>query len=210
MNKTRTAITVVRHGETEWNKLGLHQGFLDSPLTGLGIEQAQNVAVALRKFGFSSLYSSDLGRALQTAEIINRELNQNIIVDQRLRERNLGGLQGLTLAEFQEIYPEDFLKYSTRDPGYILPQGESIRQCYERSIACFEELAERHKNQNILIVTHGGILANIFRRVLEIPLDKKRCFSLKNCSINRFLVMDDEWKLESWGESFINSCEDNL
>jgi 2,3-bisphosphoglycerate-dependent phosphoglycerate mutase len=196
----RTSITVVRHGETEWNKIGLHQGVLDSPLTEKGIEQAENVVWALQKYTFQKLYSSDLGRAVQTAKIFAAALKLDIIYDSRLQERNLGCLGGLTLDEFKKQYPDDCERFLAKDPEFILPGGESIRQAYERSMACFEELAAKHQNESILIVTHGFILEYLFRRTLEIPLDQPRRFALKNCSINRFLKRSDGWKLDIWGE----------
>ena len=117
-----------------------------------------------------------------------------------LRERNLGRLQGLTDEEFKEKYPDDFGKYKINGFDKELFGGESFRELYERSIECFIELADKNKNGNILIVIHGGNLECIFRWVFEIPLDKKRQFSLKNCSINRFFIIDGNWKLDIWGE----------
>jgi 2,3-bisphosphoglycerate-dependent phosphoglycerate mutase len=195
-----TSFTIVRHGETEWNQLGLHQGVQNSPLTEKGLAQAYSVARALKKFTFQKLYSSDLGRAVETAQIIGSVLNLGVIFDKRLQERNLGCLGGLTIDEFSEQYPEDCEKYLSGDPDYILPGGESIRQSYERSIACFEELAFRHQNENILIITHEFILDYLLRYTLEIPLQHRRRFVLKNCSINRFVKTEHDWKLETWGE----------
>lgn len=79
-----------------------------------------------------------------------------------LRERNLGRLQGLTDEEFKEKYPDDFGKYKINGFDKELFGGESFRELYERSIECFIELADKHKNGNILIVTHGGNLECIF------------------------------------------------
>lgn len=130
----KTSVTIVRHGETEWNKIGRYQGFLDSPLSDKGVDQAHCLAKALKKFEFDALYSSDLGRALQTANIIARELNLNVIEEKRLRERNLGRLQGLTDEEFREKYPDDFGKYKANGFDKELLGGESYRELYERSI----------------------------------------------------------------------------
>jgi probable phosphoglycerate mutase len=196
----KTIVTVVRHGETEWNKLGLHQGILDSPLTEKGIEQAQNVARSLQKYTFQKLYSSDLGRAVQTAKIIASVLKLDIIFDSRLRERNLGCLGGLTLSEFKAEYPEEYERFLAGDPDHILPGGESIGKAYERSVAFFEELVTKYCNENILVVSHGFILEYLLRLVLEIPLQQKIRYTLKNCSVNRFLKVEDDWLLDTWGE----------
>jgi probable phosphoglycerate mutase len=195
-----TSITVVRHGETEWNKLGLHQGVLDSPLTDKGMEQAQNVARLLQKYTFQRFYSSDLRRAVQTAAIIAEALQMDIIYDSRLQERNLGCLGGLTLHEFKEEYPQDYARFLSGDPDHILPGGESIEQAYKRSTAFFEELAVKHQNESILVVSHGFILEYLLKHVLEIPLRQKIRYTLKNCSVNRFLKFENGWALDTWGE----------
>ena len=196
----RTSFTVVRHGETEWNLQGLHQGILDSPLTARGVEQAQYVAGMLQKFSFDRLYSSDLGRAVQTTQIIAAAVKLGPTYDQRLRERNLGDLAGLTIEQFQAANPEACAQYIKRDPDYIIPGGESAAQAYARSMACFEEIVQKHPGESILVITHGFILEYLLRHSLGIPLGQKIRFSLKNCGINRFVKIDDQWMLDTWGE----------
>jgi 2,3-bisphosphoglycerate-dependent phosphoglycerate mutase len=200
MNQSKTSFTVIRHGETEWNLKGLHQGILDSPLTDKGREQACKLAELLQKDSFDMFYSSDLGRAVQTAQIIAASIHLNIVYDQRLRERNLGRLGGQTLNRFQAEDPEGWARYVKRDPDYIVPGGESASQAYARSIACFEEWAHKLPDHNILVVTHGFILEYLLRYTLGIPLDQKIRFSLKNCGINRFSKIGNEWVLDTWGE----------
>ncbi len=198
-NSTYTKLVVVRHGETVWNKEGRQQGHLDSNLSDLGKLQAQAIASALVRVTFHALYSSDLGRAFKTAKIIANHSNLQITVDSRLRERNLGISQGLTIQEFKLKYPEEYRNFVSRDIDYIIPEGESIRQRFERSIACAVELAFQHTGQRILLVTHGGILDSLFRKSLNLPLTEERTFSLYNASINEFSISNNSWKLDSWG-----------
>lgn len=200
MSKIKTSITVIRHGETEWNRLGLHQGMLDSPLTVRGREQAYNVAELLQRYTFHKLYSSDLGRAAETARIIGKALNLGITFDERLRERNLGQLGGLTLSQFKAEYPEAGERYSAGDPDYVLPGGESAVHAYQRSIGCFEEIAARHPGESVLVISHGLILEYLLKHSLGIPIRQKIRFTLKNCSINRFLKGENGWMLDTWGE----------
>lgn len=96
-----TRLIVVRHGETRANVEGRWQGHRDWPLTEVGVAQAEAVAQRLEGCGFSSLYSSDLGRALHTARIIANRSGHAIVADERLRERHLGVFQGLTRAEME-------------------------------------------------------------------------------------------------------------
>ncbi len=191
----------VRHGETEWNLTGKIQGHLDSPLTDNGIKQAGLLADALREKNIDVIYSSDLERALQTAEIIAGKLSLEIKTDIRLRERHLGIMQELTKKEFAEKYPGEFALFDTNDPDYILPGGESARQRYTRSIECVEELAEREKGKRVLIVAHGGVLSSFYYKATNTPLTEPREFPLFNGSINSFSISDGEWSLDSWGDT---------
>lgn len=199
-NHTETTVYAIRHGETEWNIEGKQQGHLDSPLTENGIKQAHAIADALAGFGIEQIYSSDLGRAAQTAEIISCKLNIAAGFDQRLRERNLGSLQGMTKSEYQKKFPKNYSAFHTEDPDYVIPGGESARCQYKRCTDGCTELAMRHPGGKILIVTHGGVLTSLFYCTFGIPLEKPRRFSLFNAAINCFSVIDHKWYLSTWGD----------
>jgi probable phosphoglycerate mutase len=203
MNDSKTTtIIVVRHGETEWNRCGRQQGHLDSPLTDLGVRQAKAIAAGLADREIHALYSSDLGRALQTARIIGQRLSLDVVTDSRLCERRLGALQGLTRKEFADRYPEQAAAFSSGNPDYALPGGESARQQYHRVVECVQELATRHPGQGIAIVTHGGVLKSLFHQAINLPLGGLRRFSLFNASINTFSVNDGHWRLDTWGDIY--------
>ena len=193
-------LIVARHGETLWNKEGRQQGHLDSPLSPLGIRQAEAIAERLAYEKFDALYTSDLGRAYATAERIAARTGHAIITDERLRERNLGIFQTLTMHEVEAKFPEEFRRFSSGDPEYVIPQGESARQRYERIVACVEEIAARHAGQRVVMVAHGGVLQSFFRRAVGIPLEVKRTFSLFNASPNTFSIDGPSWKLGTWGD----------
>ena len=191
----------VRHGETEWNLIGRHQGHMDSPLTGKGIQQARALAEALVGRGIEFIYSSDLARASKTAGLIGSRLNLPINTDQRLRERHLGTLQGLTKKEFRHRYCEEWTGFASGDPHYCLPGGESAQQHYIRAVACIQELAERHKGRTILAVTHGGVLNWLFYRSIGIPISMPRRCSIFNAAINCFTINGRSWRIDTWGET---------
>jgi probable phosphoglycerate mutase len=196
-----TELIVVRHGESVWNLDGRQQGHLDSPLTELGVRQAQAVAAALVAVHCHALYSSDLGRAAQTAAIIGRALGLSVITDVRLRERHLGIIQARTMADFAREHPDHYARFAGDDPDYAIPGGESVRQRHERSVACAEDVARRHAGRCVVIVTHGGPLGSLMRHALGLPPAGARRFSLFNASINRFTVKDGQWRLISWGDT---------
>jgi len=211
MNQTQ--IIAVRHGETQWNREKRWQGHNDSPLTKKGLDQAKAVANHLAEVQFSSIYSSDLDRACKTAEQIYKISGIKIITDARLRERNLGIFEGLTKPEMKSQFPEAFNKYQNQDPGYAVPKGESIKQCYARSTAFLKEIPEKHPGETIVVVTHGGVLNAYFRFIIGLPLEAPRRYQLFNASINRFSYTDGHFILNSFGHidhlNHIESLDDS-
>ena len=195
----RTQVFVVRHGETVWNAAGRQQGQLDTALSELGAAQAAAIAERLSAAGIDVLYSSDLGRALQTAQIIAQRLGLDVRLEERLRERHLGMLQGLTMEEFRQRHGAEYALFHGGDPDWALPGGESIRQRHDRAVAGACDVAGRHPGQTVAIVTHGGVLESLMRHTLGLGLDVPRRFSLFNASINTFGVAAGQWKLERWG-----------
>lgn len=194
-----TTLFVVRHGETLWNQQGLLQGHLDSPLSELGVNQANALAEYFSKCDWDLIISSDLTRAVRTAEIIKGASDKQVLTDNRLRERNLGIVQGLTVKEFGEKYHEESVKFNEGGADYAIPGGESIDQRFKRSITCIKELAERYDGNKIIIVTHGGVLDGVFRFTVKIPLNQPRTFSLFNASVNTIQIQDDSWNIVTWG-----------
>lgn len=196
----QTHVIIVRHGETLWNLEGRRQGHLDSPLTARGIAQAYALGRRVRYENFSALYSSDLGRACHTAKIISSITGHSVVVDERLRERNLGIFQGLNSDEIQAYHPEEYHCHRTKGPDYVIPGGESRRQQVERNRDCLEELAGRHPGEAILVVTHGGVLSGLFRHTLSIPLEAPCSFDFLNGSLNAFRYDKEHWVLLTWGD----------
>lgn len=192
-----TRIYAIRHGETEWNRAGRQQGHLDSPLTTAGIDQSRALAKRLRAKHIEALYCSDLGRARQTAEILAEALGLKAVTDGRLRERHLGTLQGLTEEEFQSIYPAEWDGFYSSDPDFCLPGGESLHQLDLRSIACIEELAQRHPGGAILVVTHTGVLQGLLCRALGLPQTAPCRLSLPRAALNCFTLRDGSWTLDT-------------
>jgi len=195
-----TTIIAVRHGETEWNRVGRQQGHLDSPLTLLGKQQALSMADALSSRSVQLIYSSDLGRAQETATIIAARLNLQVRTDARLRERNLGILEGQTMSQFRETHPPEAALLASGDPDFALPGGESARQRFVRNVECVEEIARKHAGNMVLVVAHGGVLNSFFHKAVQLPLETRRSFSLFNAAVNVFTVADSGWRLETWGD----------
>jgi 2,3-bisphosphoglycerate-dependent phosphoglycerate mutase len=149
----------VRHGQTEWNKLGLIQGHKDSPLTELGIEETKKLAQKFKNIKFDYVFSSDLMRAKRTAEIIALEHKLAVETSEMLRERDFGHLEGQTRDHFnawdealQKLEEEE--RYSYKHS----PEIESDEEIVTRLITFLRETAVRYPGKTILVVSHGGVL----------------------------------------------------
>ena len=195
-----THFIAIRHGETEWNSEGRFQGHLNSVLNREGMAQAQALGTRLATERFDLLLSSDLGRALQTASAIAMRSGHEIVVEPRLRERRMGIFQGLTPDEVQARYPQEYARHKSHDPDYVIPGGESMRQLFERIVACFTDLAARYAGLTLATVTHGGVLAMLYRHARAMPLEAPRDFPLHNAGLNRLRHRLGAWELQSWGD----------
>jgi len=193
-------LIAVRHGETEWNAELREMGHLDSPLTPLGIQQAQALGHRLKNLGFDALYSSDLGRAVQTAEIIGRICDKPVQLNSSLRERHMGVFQGLTREEISEKYPEQMAAYERIGFLDLIPGGETAQERTDRSVRILTEIASRHPEQTVVVVTHGGFLTGFLGFVLGIPFSNGRRYRKENASFNAFEYLEPNWYLQTWND----------
>jgi 2,3-bisphosphoglycerate-dependent phosphoglycerate mutase len=197
----RTQFIIVRHGQTQWNYRGIRQGHLDSDLTARGIAQAKALGIRLAREHFTTLYSSDLGRAVHTARIIAASTGHEIVTDAQLRERHLGIFQGLDGDQIRAKYPEEHRLHRTVGPDYVIPEGESVRQQVARNVAYLTQIAPNHLGETIVVVTHGGVLSGLFRHTFSIPFDAPRRFEFTNAGLNVFNYEKGNWFLQTWGDT---------
>ncbi|MFZ5352723.1 MAG: alpha-ribazole phosphatase [Bacillota bacterium] len=165
---------LVRHGETEHNVKGVYYGWTDCGLTEKGIEQCKALANTLKCISFDAVISSSLIRAAVTAEIICGS-NENIIFDDRLRERNFGRWEGLHYSELQSNYKEQWDIWCNDWKNAIIPEGESFSELYSRVEECIEEILAKYKEGKVLVVTHHGCLRLIM--VILLRLDANAFWS---------------------------------
>lgn len=160
-------IYFVRHGETEWNKKGIIQGHKDSPLTQKGKITAKKQAKILKDKNIEIIYTSDLGRCVQTAGIINKKIEVKIIKTRQLRERNFGLLNGKPAKEIRK-------KLNLSDSDEVAPKGESFNQMKER-VLDFIKLLTRKKQNNVLLITHDGATSAILCDYYKAKFESKKC-----------------------------------
>jgi len=165
-------IWLVRHGRTEWNEEGRVQGQLDSKLMPRGIKQAQAFGKLLAKSGieFDRIYSSDLGRALESAKLFAKELNfaEEIRTDERLRERTFGEFDGLLWKDFPENARK---KVASLSEGPFPGNMEARINVKRRATQALQDVGKETKREvpgaaRILVVSHGGVIKEVQEHVL--------------------------------------------
>ena len=176
------------------------QGQLDIPLSDAGLAQAACVARALPEGRFTALYSSDLARVRQTAAPAAGRLGLEPRLDARLRERHYGIFQSLTYAECKAKLAADYARFSAKDPDYAFGTGESLKAFFARAIEVLGEIAERHRGEDVLVFTHGGVLEMAYRHALGRGLSTPRDFEIPNAAINWIDAGGDGWKVLAWAD----------
>jgi len=151
---------LIRHGQTDWNVEKRYQGSQDIPLNERGRLQAEEAKKALSEKTFAGIYSSDLKRALETAEIICGEKAHIIETFPQLRETSYGSLEGKTLAEIEAEFgqTQQELDNQTKLHHKIVPDMESGIEVINRALPILELIAKKHLDQDVLVVTHGGVI----------------------------------------------------
>ena len=155
-----TTILLARHGETDWNRDGRFQGHADPPLNRRGRAQAVDLARMLTAEQLAAVYSSPLRRALETAEVVGTSLGLEPIPVDGLREVDVGSWSGLTRAEVEERFPEQFSRWLEFGQGW--EDGETYEEMGTRAVAALLELAAEHEHERVLAVTHGGPIRAAF------------------------------------------------
>ncbi|KAI3844715.1 hypothetical protein MKW92_007941 [Papaver armeniacum] len=209
-------IVLVRHGETTWNNAGRIQGSLESELNEAGWKQADAIAARLGKeLKPAAVYSSDLKRAKNTAEMIAKACHiPEVIEVPDLKERHVGSLQGYYWSEIQEKEPEAYLAFFSSEKDLEIPLqaiskfeiscawhlhrggGESFNQLCERSVSALEEIASKHKGERVIVVTHGGVLRAIYMAVTG----EASAGKIMNASINVVHLTEKKWVFKTWSD----------
>ncbi|MEM6295095.1 MAG: histidine phosphatase family protein [Myxococcota bacterium] len=152
---SETRLILVRHGQSESNLLGRFAGQHETPLTDLGRQQARDAAQRLLGAGIEVAYTSTLGRARETAEIICGALELQLHPSDALREMCFGPWQGEEIAEAQRRWPVDFGHYRHEPHAFALEGAETFRQVQTRMVDGIHRIAEAHPGRTVLVVSHG-------------------------------------------------------
>lgn len=189
-----TRILLVRHGQSQGNAEGRFGGHTATPLSARGRRQAEAAARSLASEKITAIYTSDLLRAVQTAEPLARLTGLEINRTTAFRERGVGVMEGLTFEEAAEQHPEHYAALIRRDLEHVILGGESYRQMLDRASEELDRAIERHKGGRICIFAHTGticILALHLMGALDAPELKPVWISTANCGITRMELRPD-------------------
>ena len=197
-------LIVVRHGETDWNRIRRLQGHTDIALNATGREQAERLRDALADDPIVAIHASDLSRAMETAQPIATLLKLPVRTDARLRERNYGILEGKTFPEIAEREPEEAEQLRLRTADHTMPGGESQRTFFHRVVDAVSTIARAEEaaahGGAVLIVTHGGVLDMLHRSATGLALDAERSCPIPNAVVNRLGFDDGRFVVRAWGQ----------
>lgn len=194
-------LILVRHGVTAWNKDRRFQGQIDIPLDDEGMGQAARLGSRLAAEPIEAVYSSDLGRAMQTAEPIAAALGLPLLTERGLRERHYGTFEGCTHDEILRDQPQAYARWHAREPAYALPGGgESLETLHARVLSALLAMATRHAGARIVAVTHGGVLDCAYRIASALPVSAPRTHELLNASLNRIAWDGQRFSLVGWAD----------
>jgi probable phosphoglycerate mutase len=186
-----TTIHLVRHGETDWNRELRWQGHSDPPLNALGRKQARALAESLARMQIAALYSSDLLRASQTAEIVGARLGLTTRTDAALRELDVGSWAGHTLAELETRHAAAVARWQvTGEPGW--EGGESHKEMAARVLRAIRSIAAQHADEEVVVITHGGPLRALkaLAAGVDYPGGRRSVARTANCEVWKLAVRD--------------------
>lgn len=187
-------IILIRPAETDWNRQSHWQGWVATPLNEHGRRQAQALAKFVRNIGMSALYSSDLRRAVETAELLAERLGFAPVYDARLRERNIGAWQGLTLDEMRAWYPDEYKQLLADADEYRIPGGESRAEVRARMVSMFDDILKEDRGETVGIISHTTAIRALLSEL--IPDCDPNSIKVNNTSVTTLVRVDtDRWQL---------------
>ena len=177
-------LLLVRHGNTELNSARIFVGHTDAELSAVGYSQVERLRDRLSAEKIDVIYSSDLKRALVTAETIASRHQLEVVTCPELREINYGNLDGLTFEEISRLYPEVAQLCTDWSLQLQFPDGESVDELKQRVSRFLDRLKQHTPEQTVLIVAHGGPLRLMVCSLLGIDLWHWRQIQLDLASLS--------------------------
>lgn len=198
-------IYFIRHGETLWNTLKIFQGSSDSPLTELGISQAEKLSKKLKDIEFTDFYSSPMGRTIQTTKIIMGDRKQKIKFIEEFKEISMGDIEGVPRSEFEEKYPKEFYDFFNNPVDYDpkVYHGENYYEVIERVKKGLDKLLSYlNINDKVVVVTHGVTLKALFHIITKEKMDELGAAKVpQNTSISIVKYENGKFNIEVFSDT---------
>jgi 2,3-bisphosphoglycerate-dependent phosphoglycerate mutase len=162
----RCVLFLFRHGETDWNREGRLQGQNDTPLNATGLAQAGVLAERLRRYRLEAVVSSDLSRALTTAQVIAEALRLPLMIERGLREVSVGRAEGMLWEEAKARFGAELTERWYSDDDVAFPGGETGFETLTRGLAALRRFAESHPYRRFAVSTHGAMVRRLVKHAL--------------------------------------------
>lgn len=199
-----TTLYIIRHGETNGNIDNIFHGHTDAPLNEVGKKQAKALSEKFKNIHIDVLYSSPLTRTLETAKSVNLHHSLPIITDERLMEMNGGDMEGIPFAKIAELYPEDEEKWCNTIWDYVSPNGEGMRDVFDRVVQAINEIVSSNTGKSIAVVTHGCPIRCFLTYASGYKIEEiTKIDWVRNSSVTK-IVYDDNMKPKI---EFFDNCE---
>jgi broad specificity phosphatase PhoE len=203
-------LILVRHGQTDWNVNGRYMGWIDEPLNGDGLWQAERLARRLDRWPIGAVFSSPLSRAFRTAEIVAGPHSLPVQAVEDLGEMRIGAWQGMYAGEIAAGYPELWKTWRANPGDFRMPGGESLGEVRQRAVRGFNRMTDGEEGKMVLAVMHDVVVRLLVAHCLGVSADIYRRLEVGNASMTlierdgdrcRLRVLNDTGHLESWGEA---------
>lgn len=186
-------LLIIRHGESEADILNVHEGREDFPLTERGHEQAEIMAeYVASNYDISKIYTSSLARAKQTAKHLSEKTSIPLTTEDKLMEFNNGLIAGLSQEEAEEKYPYN-PNLPLHEANYEMESKLDFR--YRAEFILSKIIAENPEDKTIALVSHGGMINQLYRSFLKFPIDTDIYFATGDTGIHEWLIKADERRI---------------
>jgi broad specificity phosphatase PhoE len=204
MPTDKRRIFLIRHGETEFNRLGVFRGRFEVPLNDRGRKQAGEIGEALKGQGVEVLYAGPLGRTVETAAIVARTLGIKYVVDEAFNNICLGKWQGVPKEQVMRDYPDLWKRWSTAPERLLLPGGETVEDVKRRAFARVLEIVGGDSalfGRAVGIVTHRSVMKGLAAAFLRVPPPYFWKFYIDNAAYSVFEHDSSGFTLMSWNNN---------
>ncbi len=189
-------LILIRHGETDWNRIGRCQGVADIVLNENGKKQARELAHSLRDHNIKAIYSSDLKRAHETAQHIAEHHNITVQLEPGLQEMNQGDLEGLSFPDIRDRYAEVLKQWRESPETLRLPSGESLVEVQNRAWRVFEKVHQNHIGETVVAVSHNLTIITLLCKITGVGLKGFRDFHIEATSKNIIISEDGSLRID--------------